>query len=67
MGGGRVGVSLVMVVDRSPADRIPSHGTDLLGQRYAYDLVPTDHRPGVPCAPRRDPALVAGWGCGVRK
>jgi hypothetical protein len=33
-------------VERSPADRIPSHGTDLLGQRYAYDLVRTDHRPG---------------------
>jgi hypothetical protein len=24
----------------------PSHGTDLLGQRYAYDLVRADHRPG---------------------
>ena len=33
-------------VERSPAYRIPSHGTDLLGQRYAYDLVRTDHRPG---------------------
>ena len=33
-------------IERSPADRIPSHGTDLLGQRYAYDLVRTDHRPG---------------------
>jgi hypothetical protein len=33
-------------VERSPANRIPSHGTDLLGQRYAYDLVRTDHRPG---------------------
>jgi hypothetical protein len=33
-------------VERSPADRIPSHGTDLLGQRYAYDLVRTDHRLG---------------------
>jgi Peptidase family M23 len=29
-------------VERTPADRIPSHGTDLLGQRYAYDLVRTD-------------------------
>ncbi len=29
-----------------PADRIPSHGTDVLGQRYAYDLVRTDHRRG---------------------
>jgi hypothetical protein len=33
-------------IERSPADRIPSHGTDLLGQRYAYDLVHTDHRRG---------------------
>jgi hypothetical protein len=33
-------------VERTPAFRIPSHGTDLLGQRYAYDLVRTDHRPG---------------------
>ena len=35
------------LVERTPAHRIPSHGTDLLGQRYAYDLVRTDHRPGV--------------------
>jgi hypothetical protein len=34
-------------VERSPADRIPSHGTDMLGQRYAYDLVRTDHRTGL--------------------
>jgi hypothetical protein len=33
-------------VERTPAYRIPSHGTDLLGQRYAYDLVRADHRPG---------------------
>jgi hypothetical protein len=33
-------------VERTPAHRIPSHGTDLLGQRYAYDLVRTDHRSG---------------------
>jgi hypothetical protein len=33
-------------VERTPAYRIPSHGTDLLGQRYAYDLVRTDHRRG---------------------
>lgn len=26
----------------SPAERIPSHGTDLYGQRYAYDLVQYD-------------------------
>jgi Peptidase family M23 len=34
------------VVERTPADRIPSHGTDLFGQRYAYDLVRADHRAG---------------------
>jgi Peptidase family M23 len=34
------------LIERSPADRIPSHGTDVLGQRYAYDLVRTDHRRG---------------------
>lgn len=28
----------------SPADRIPSHGTDLLGQRYAFDFLRTDGR-----------------------
>jgi hypothetical protein len=33
-------------VERTPAYRIPSHGTDVLGQRYAYDLVRTDHRRG---------------------
>ena len=33
-------------VERTPADRIPSHGTDLFGQRYAYDMVRTDERRG---------------------
>jgi len=33
-------------VERTPAYRIPSHGTDLFGQRYAYDFVRTDHRSG---------------------
>jgi hypothetical protein len=33
-------------VERTPAHRSPSHGTDILGQRFAYDLVRTDHRPG---------------------
>lgn len=32
--------------DRTPAHRIPSHGTDVFGQRFAYDLVRADHRPG---------------------
>jgi murein DD-endopeptidase MepM/ murein hydrolase activator NlpD len=31
-------------VERTPAHRIPSHGTDILGQRYAYDFVRTDER-----------------------
>ena len=28
----------------SPADRIPSHGTDLLAQRYAFDFIRVDRR-----------------------
>jgi Peptidase family M23 len=31
----------------SPADRIPSHGVDMLGQRYAIDFVKVDQR-GLP-------------------
>jgi hypothetical protein len=31
-------------VERTPAHRIPSHGTDVFGQRFAYDLVRTDDR-----------------------
>lgn len=31
----------------TPAARIPSHGVDMLGQRYAYDFVKVDDRPGV--------------------
>jgi murein DD-endopeptidase MepM/ murein hydrolase activator NlpD len=31
----------------SPADRVPSHGTDLLGQRYAFDFIRTDGRAGL--------------------
>jgi hypothetical protein len=30
----------------SPVDRIPSHGTDILGQRFAFDFLMTDERPG---------------------
>jgi hypothetical protein len=33
-------------VERSPADRIPSHGTDVLGMRYAFDFIRTDDRRG---------------------
>jgi murein DD-endopeptidase MepM/ murein hydrolase activator NlpD len=32
------------VAVNSPADRIPSHGTDMLGQRYAYDFLRADQR-----------------------
>ena len=28
----------------SPADRVPSHGTNLLGQRFAFDLLKVDDR-----------------------
>ena len=31
---------------QTPATRIPSHGTDLLAQRYAFDLIRFDPRPG---------------------
>jgi hypothetical protein len=32
------------LVRNSPAQRIPSHGTDLLGERYAIDFIGTDDR-----------------------
>jgi murein DD-endopeptidase MepM/ murein hydrolase activator NlpD len=32
------------VAVNSPADRIPSHGTDMLGQRYAFDFFRADPR-----------------------
>lgn len=31
----------------TPVARVPSHGVDILGQRYAYDFVKVDDRPGV--------------------
>ncbi|MRG59937.1 peptidoglycan DD-metalloendopeptidase family protein [Agromyces sp. CFH 90414] len=31
----------------TPAHRVPSHGTDLLGQRFAFDFVKVDRRRGV--------------------
>ena len=30
----------------SPADRVPSHGTDMLGQRFAFDFIRVDRRKG---------------------
>ncbi len=55
----------------TPASRIPSHGTDILGQRYAFDFVRSDPRRGADDHPRggRLSALVGvptpdcpGWG-----
>jgi hypothetical protein len=34
------------VAVHSPGSRIPSHGTDMLGQRFAFDLIRFDPRPG---------------------
>ena len=30
----------------TPAARVPSHGTDQLGQRYAYDFMRIERNPG---------------------
>ena len=38
-------------IERSPADQVPSHGTDLLGQRYAFDFVRPDQRRGLHLQP----------------
>ena len=35
------------VAVRTPAYRVPSHGTNLLGQRYAFDFVQPDQRRGL--------------------
>ena len=32
------------VAVNSPGDRVPSHGTDLLGQRFAFDFLQVDER-----------------------
>jgi hypothetical protein len=32
------------IVQNSPADRVPSHGTHLFGTTYAIDFVPVDAR-----------------------
>ena len=34
------------VAFNSPGDRIPSHGTDMLGQRFAFDFIRVDRRKG---------------------
>jgi hypothetical protein len=47
----------------TPAARIPSHGVDALGQRYAYDFLLVDERPGEHFFPG---GAVAGALTGVR-
>lgn len=42
------------VAIQSPADRIPSHGTNILGLRFAYDFLMADQRTGLHYHP-------AGW------
>jgi hypothetical protein len=52
------------VAVNTPGDRIPSHGTDLLGQRFAYDLLKVDARgPGFRYSPV---GLLRGLFIGVR-
>jgi hypothetical protein len=36
------------VAQQTPAERVPSHGTDYLGQRYAYDFIRLDPRTNLP-------------------
>ena len=52
------------VAVRTPAHRVPSHGTDLLGQRYAFDFVRPDQRPGLHLHPpgTRRTRDFYGWG-----
>jgi hypothetical protein len=47
----------------TPAHRIPSHGTDMLAQRYAYDLLRGDDRPGLHLHPG---GTLREWTLGVR-
>ena len=39
------------VAVRTPAHKTPSHGTELFGQRYAFDFVRPDHRKGLHLQP----------------
>jgi hypothetical protein len=39
------------VAVRTPAHKIPSHGTELFGQRYAFDFVRPDKRKGLHLQP----------------
>ncbi|HEX5901492.1 MAG TPA: M23 family metallopeptidase [Actinomycetota bacterium] len=47
----------------TPAHRIPSHGTDMLGQRYAFDFVRIDHRKGFHLHPA---STLTSWVIGGR-
>lgn len=47
----------------TPGHSIPSHGTDMLAQRYAYDLVRGDGRPGLHLHPG---GTLREWTLGVR-
>jgi Peptidase family M23 len=52
------------VAVNTPGDRVPSHGTDMLGQRFAYDLLKVDARgPGLRYSPA---GLLRGLFIGVR-
>ena len=52
------------VAENTPGDRIPSHGTDMLGQRFAYDLLKVDERgPGLHYHPG---GILRGFFIGVR-
>ena len=52
------------VAENTPGDRIPSHGTDMLGQRFAYDLLKVDARgPGLHYHPA---GTLRGFFIGVR-
>lgn len=43
----------------SPGSRVPSHGTDILAQRYAFDLIKVDSRRGIHYHPARTLQLFA--------
>lgn len=51
------------VAVNTPGDRIPSHGTDLLGQRFAYDLLMVDSRRNLHYHPG---GVLRGFFIGVR-
>jgi murein DD-endopeptidase MepM/ murein hydrolase activator NlpD len=42
------------VAVNTPAERIPSHGTDMLGQRFAFDFLKVDSRKGIHPQPAGD-------------